>query len=176
MSTCWHTLMRIVFPKPSNSAPCWRPAVPPTCVNAWCTPSTCFCRDAAKLTVMCSGQCWDKTKASCICTAAVERGFSSKRVDQGWPRASKLTFLYRCTFMTQQRCKIYTQRLRKWNVAQWLWMEKGWFVCWLEQKSDRVCWYEWDPQVFGQKEGCLESKDKCWAGTSIIEHCDIEAV
>lgn len=33
-----------------------------------------------------------------------------------------------------------------------------------------------NPQMFVEKEGCLASKEKCWAGTSLIMYSIVEAV
>lgn len=73
MSTCWHTLMRNGSPKPINSARCWRQAAPLTCTNACYTPSTCFCRGAAKATNMQFGQT-NSFSPLCCCNAAEKQG------------------------------------------------------------------------------------------------------
>lgn len=41
---------------------------------------------------------------------------------------------------------------------------------------DQVCWYECEPQMFGDKEACLESQDECWAGTSLNVYSIVDAV
>lgn len=95
MSTCWRTSTRTESPKPSSLVPCWRLAVPLTCVNAWCTPSTCFCRDAAKPTVVCFGHCWADEpvdRASALLRGNKDSRSCARHADERWICAKPINF------------------------------------------------------------------------------------
>lgn len=110
MSTYWHISTRIVSPKPSNSAPCWRRAVQLTYVHAWCTLWTCCCRDAAKPTQLCVPDRVEQTNLSilrlqCCSGTRIQEDLCKEDECEDGPTTSELTFLDCCTLVTQQSCR-----------------------------------------------------------------------
>lgn len=176
-SICWHTSTRTASLKPSNSAPCWCRAAPPTYVNAWCTPWTCFYRDAAKITLSCVRHKQTNWAVMPLryCSAIKTRE-GSVQPRWVWGRTCdkwlNIPRLLRCceSAEVQRKYNMAGMWKREWNVAQLQWIiradvyvDRGK----IELVGASMSVRNVHPRCFGGKEGRLGSKDKCWAGTSL---------
>lgn len=165
MSTCWRTSTRNESLKRSSSAPCWRLAAPTTCASAWCTPSICSFRDAAKPTKI--ALYWKSENSTHCVTAVLQRNRKPAREQadiQAGLEQNIWTSLHRFTVMTQRWCRWKCNAERDWkslgkrNVAQWMLMGNKGLICTVgKEREDRGCWYECESYMLGFR-ACNETK------------------